>query len=231
MRLNKITIGGRKCWFLCRGESNLIIGNKIPDELMYKKNNCSRLYMHGDRILKVCIAQSWPKDSIRKYAWRSQAEREIKSAKLLAEFGLSTPKEYFSAFSLSPFNRIESIHEMSFLNGHENLDKHISTRHNSENIVRLIAEDLVTMTNNMVCLKDFGLGNIMYHPDTHISWIDNDISNFSDKNRLTCFMMEHLIPRLLRHIDARDKEVFWNVFRERSIIYNEMMAEYHCCPK
>jgi hypothetical protein len=114
---------------------------------------------------------------------------------------------------------------MSFLDNHELLNKYISQRKDSEKIVRLIAADLAVMTNNMICLKDFGLGNILFSPAAGISWIDNDVKKFSDKGRLASFMMRHLRPRLLNRIDERDAKAFWEVLAEKSFIHRELLRE------
>lgn len=226
MQLQKIIIVQATSWFFCRGESAIIAAGKIREEFLYKEQEYSRIYRAGDKLLKVCCVQSWPKDVIRKYFAKSQADRERKSAEMLAGLGLNTPQSYFCAFSLSPSNRFESMHEMSFLDHHEHLNKHLSQRQDSEEIVRLIAADLAIMTNNMLCLKDFGLGNIMYDPNGKIFWIDNDIKEFSDRRLLAAFMMRHLKLRLLNHINAVDANAFWEVFKERALVCEQLLQEF-----
>lgn len=225
MLLQKITIGNKASWFICHGKSSMVSSDKTQKEFLYKEQKFARLYKAGDKILKVCFVQSWPKDAIKKYMSGSQAHREKTSAEILTDLGIKTPRTYFSAFSLSPFNRIESLHEMSFLDKYELLNKHISQRKDSEVIVRLIAGDLAVMTNNMICLKDLGLGNIMYSPEEGLSWIDNDIKRFSDKRQLAAFMIHHLRPRLLNHINEFDAKAFWEVFAKESFIHQDLLQE------
>ncbi len=228
--LKKISIEQEIDWYLCRGESRLLNSGLADNSLLYKKQKFARLYREGDKILKVCLVQSWPKDAIRKYTGKSQAERESASAVLLADLGINTPRTFFSAFSISPWSCIESLHEMSFLERYEFLSNHISERDDSEKIIRLIAKDSAKMINNMIFLKDFGLGNVMYHPNGHISWIDNDLKKFSKSSALTAFAINLLRERVFNYTDETDTKAFWKILSEHCHIHNELLHEFLSYP-
>ena len=103
--LKNINIEGVSHLFVCKGRSRITNAGNVEDASLFKRQLYANLYKVDNYILKVCYGQSIPKDVFRKYALKSQAERESKSAAILSELGLVTPKTYFSAFSLFPKTR------------------------------------------------------------------------------------------------------------------------------
>ena len=228
--IKKIKIEDNEHLFFCKGNSIIVDSEKINEHFIFKKQKYSTLYRAGNRILKVCYAQSIPKDLLRKYVLGSQAEREFKSSAILSHLGLLTPESCFSAFSLSPLtkDRIESLHEMSFLEHFEDIDKHFVHRRDSSDIVRCFAKDLAIISNNMFFPKDLGLGNIMYNEaESKIAWLDTDLKKITGKTQLAQKLMAQLTPRFLRYLSSPDTDLFWDVFCEQSTLFprkSEMTA-------
>lgn len=223
--VRKITVGGFSQVFACKGFSHMVESDKLKAPYLFKKQLYAKLYKDGNYILKVCYSQSIPKDLFRKYILKSQAERESKSAEILSQLGLLVPKSYFRVFSLSPFakGRIESMHEMDFLNGFEDLPpKFFAQRDDSTNIIECFGRDLARVTDAMYCPKDLGMGNVMYHKiDKKMAWIDTDLRKFKSKSKLSQSIMSQLRPRFLNRIDSQQSEVFWKVFCESSTLFPE----------
>ncbi|WP_020588415.1 hypothetical protein [Desulfobacter curvatus] len=220
----KVNIEGVSHLFVCKGRSRIVNAGKVEDAFLFKRQLYASLYKVDNHILKVCYGQSIPKDIFRKYALRSQAERESKSAFILSELGLVTPKTYFSAFSLFPKMRkgVESIHEMDFLAGYDDLNPNFVHRPDCLGIIRCFGRDLAVILNAMLCPKDFGLGNVMYHPgEDKLAWIDSDLKKFKNKETLSRTVMGKLGHRFLNYLDNCQADMFWRSFCENSILYAE----------
>ena len=68
------------------------------------------------------------------------------------------------------------MHEMDFLDNFEDLNKNFVHRADCLEIIRCFARDLAIMTNEMLCPKDLGLGNIMFNTaEVKMAWIDTDL--------------------------------------------------------
>ena len=222
--LKKIKIEDTSHLFVCKGHSRIVSSEKLKKSFLFKRQPYANFYITDGLLLKVCYGRSMPKDILRKYTFKSQAEREFKSADILSGLGLLTPRSYFSAFSLFPFTRgwVESMHEMDFLDGFEDLDKHFVHRKDSLEIIRCFARDLAIMTNEMLCPKDLGLGNVMYWTaQAKLAWLDTDLKKFTDKKKLSCQLMAHLQPRFLRYLSPRQAGLFRSVFSERSTLLSQ----------
>jgi len=220
-----ITIEDESHLFVCKGCSRIANTGKVEKALLFKRQAHANLYKLDNHILKVCYCQSMPKDIFKKYALRSQAERESQSATILSELGLVTPKTYFSAFSLFPKLRkgVESMHEMDFLFGYDDLNPKLVYRHpKSLNIIRCFGRDLAVMLNAMLCPKDLGFGNVMYHPgDDKLAWIDSDVKQFKNKKTLARMVMYRLGRRVLNLLNNCQTEMFWRSFCENSTLFTE----------
>ncbi len=220
----KITIEGDAHLFVCKGYSRVVGTGKLKNAFLFKKQLHANIYKVDNHILKVCYSQSIPKDIFRKYALRSQAERESKSAAILSELGLFTPKTYFSAFSVFPKmrNGVESMHEMNFMVGYDDLNPRFVYRPDCLNIIRCFGHDLAVMLNAMLCPKDLGLGNVMYHPgDDKLAWIDSDLRHFKNKETLARTVMSRLGRRFLNYLDNCQADTFWRSFCEKSILFTK----------
>ncbi|NDY72476.1 hypothetical protein DO021_12460 [Desulfobacter hydrogenophilus] len=219
-----INIGGISHLFVCKGDSRIASREMLDDSFLFKRQLHANLYKVDDYILKVCYGQSIPKDIFRKYALKSQAERESKSAAILSELGLVTPKTYFSAFSLFPKMRkgVESMHEMDFLSGYDDLNPKFVHRPDCLGIIQCFGRDLAVMLNAMLYPKDLGLGNIMYHPvEGKLAWIDSDLRHFKDKETLSRSVMRKLNHRFLKHLNNCQSDIFWRSFCENSTLFAE----------
>jgi hypothetical protein len=220
-----ITIEGDSQLFVCKGNSRIANTGKVEKAFLFKRQSHANLYKVDNHILKVCYCQSMPKDIFKKYALKSQAERESKSATILSELGLVTPKTYFSAFSLFPKLRkgVESIHEMDFLVGYDDLNPKLIYRHpDCLGIIRCFGRDLAVILNAMLCPKDLGLGNVMYHPgDDKLAWIDSDVKHFKNKKALARTVMHRLGRRVLNHLNKCQTDMFWRSFCENSTLFAE----------
>jgi len=222
--LKNINIEGVSHLFVCKGRSRIVNAGNVEDAFLFKRQLYANLYKLDNYILKVCYGQSIPKDVFRKYALKSQAERESKSAAILSELGLVTPKTYFSAFSLFPKTRkgVESMHEMDFLVGYDDLTPKFLYRPDCLSIIQCFGRDLAVILNAMLCPKDLGLGNIMYHPgEGKLAWIDSDLKHFKDKETLSRNVMGQLGPRFLKHLDKCQSDMFWRSFCENSTLFAE----------
>ena len=219
-----INIEGVSHLFVCKGLSHVANSGKVEDASLLKRQLHANLYKVDNYILKVCYGQSIPKDVFRKYALRSQAERESKSAAILSELGLITPKTYFSAFSLFPKmrNGVESMHEMEFLVGYEDLNPRFVYRPDCLDIIRCFGRDLAVMLNAMLCPKDLGLGNVMYNPALDkLAWIDSDLRQFKKKETLGRTVMRRLGRRFLNYLDNCQTDIFWRSFCEDSCLFDK----------
>jgi len=221
--IKKIKIKGNEQLFICRGNSHIVDADKLNEQFIFKNQKHATLFKVENRILKVCHAQSVPKDILRKYILNSQAEREFKSADIISQLGLISPESNFSAFSLSPFTMIESMHEMSFLDNFEDIGKDFirkGDRRDSFGIISCFAKDLAIMTNEMFVPKDLGLGNIMYNrAEAKMAWLDTDLKKVKSKTQSAKMLMAQLTPRLFRHLSKQDTDLFWNVFCEHSTLF------------
>jgi len=219
-----INIEGVSHLFVCKGHSRIVNAGKVEYDSLFKRQLYANLYKVGNYILKVCYGQSIPKDIFRKYDLRSQAERESKSAAILSELGLITPKTYFSAFSLFPKMRkgMESMHEMDFLVGYDDLNPQFVHRPDCLSIIQCFGRDLAVILNAMLCPKDLGLGNVMYHPgEGKLAWIDSDLKEFKDKETLSRSVMRKLGRRFLNYLDKCQSDMFWRSFCEKSTLFAE----------
>jgi len=219
-----INIEGVSHLFVCKGRSRVANAGKAEDAFLFKRQLHANLYKVDNYILKVCYGQSIPKDVFRKYALRSQAERESKSAAILSELGLVTPKTYFSAFSLFPkmCHGVESMHEMDFLVGYDDLNPKFVQRPDCLCIIQCFGRDLAVILNAMLCPKDLGLGNIMYHPgEDKLAWIDSDLRRFKNKENLSRNVMGKLGRRFLNYLDNCQADMFWRSFCENSTLFAE----------
>lgn len=222
--LKNINIEGVSHLFACKGHSRVASDGTIDDTCLFKRQSHAHLYKVGNYILKICYGQSIPKDIFRKYALKSQAQRESKSSAVLSELGLVTPKTYFSAFSVFPKMRkgVESMHEMDFLVGYDDLNPQFVNRPDSLDIIRCFGRDLAVMLNKMLCPKDLGLGNVMYHPgEDKLAWIDSDLKQFKNKEKLSRSVMGKLGRRFLNYLDNCQADMFWRSFFENSTLYAE----------
>lgn len=222
--LKNINIEGVSHLFVCKGRSRIANAGTLEDTFLFKRQLHATLYKVDNYILKVCYGQSIPKDIFRKYALKSQAERESKSAAILSELGLIVSKTYFSAFSLFPIThgRVESMHEMEFLTGYDDLNPKFVHRPDCLAIVQCFGRELAIMLNAMLCPKDLGLGNIMYHPsEEKLAWIDSDLRQFKDKETLSRSVMGKLGRRFLNYLDNCQADIFWRSFCENSTIFAE----------
>ncbi|MCG8685348.1 MAG: hypothetical protein MI892_10760 [Desulfobacterales bacterium] len=222
--LKMICVEGSSHLFACKGFSHLVALNKLKRTCLFKRQLYANLYKVDNYILKVCYGQSIPKDVLRKYAFKSQAEREFKSAEILSQIGLKTPKSYFSAFSLFPLTKgwVESIHEMEFLHGFEDLNPDFIHRPDCLKIISCFAKDLAIITNAMFCPKDLGLGNTMFNPkQVELAWLDTDLKKITNRKKLAVKMMSQLRPRFFRYLNRHQAEMFWAVFCETSNLYPE----------
>ncbi len=222
--LRNINIEGISHLFVCKGNARIASRGTLDSNFLFKRQLHANLYKVDNYILKVCYGQSIPKDIFRKYALRSQAERESNSAAILSELGLVTPKTYFSAFSLFPKMRkgVESMHEMDFLVGYDDLNPKFVHRPDCLSIIQCFGQDLAVILNAMLCPKDFGLGNIMYHPgEGKLAWIDSDLRRFKDKKTLSRSVMRKLSHRFLKHLDNCQADIFWRSFCENSTLFAE----------
>nr|WP_320013706.1 hypothetical protein [uncultured Desulfobacter sp.] len=219
-----INIEGVSHLFVCKGRSRVANAGKVEEASLFKRQLYANLYKVNNYILKVCYGQSIPKDVFRKYALRSQADRESKSAAILSELGLITPKTYFSAFSLFPKMRkgMESMHEMDFLVGYDDLNLKFVHRPDCLSIIQCFGRDLAVILNAMLCPKDLGLGNVMYHPgEGKLAWIDSDLRQFKDKETLSQSVMRKLSRRFLNYLDKCQSDMFWRSFCENSTLFAE----------
>jgi hypothetical protein len=220
-----ITIEGESHLFVCKGDSCIANTGNFEKAFLLKRQSHADLYKLDNHILKVCYCQSMPKDILKKYALRSQAEREAQSAAILSELGLVAPKTYFKAFSLFPKLRkgVESMHEMDFLVGYDDLYPKLISRHpDCLNIIRCFGGDLAVMLNAMLCPKDFGLGNVMYHPgDNKLAWIDSDLKHFNNKKDLGRLVMHRLGRRVLNYLNEHQTDMFWQSLCENSTLFSE----------
>lgn len=222
--LKNINIEGISHLFVCKGDSRIASRGTLDDAFLFKRQLHANLYKMGNYILKVCYGQSIPKDIFRKYALRSQAERESKSAAILSELGLVTPKTYFTAFSLFPkmHKGVESMHEMNFLVGYDDLNSKFIHRPDCLSIIQCFGRDLAVILNAMLCPKDLGLGNIMYHPgEDKLAWIDSDLRLFKDKENLSRNVMGRLGRRFLNYLDNCQTDMFWRSFCENSTLFTK----------
>ena len=222
--LKNLNIEGNSHLFVCKGDSHIAKRGTLDSACLFKRQLHANLYKVDNYILKVCYGQSIPKDVFRKYALRSQAERESKSATILSELGLVTPKTYFSAFSLFPkmHKGVESMHEMDFLVGYDDLNPKFVQRPDCLSIIQCFGRDLAVILNAMLCPKDLGLGNVMYHPgEGKLAWIDSDLRQFKDKKTLSRSIIGKLSHRILRHLDNCQSDIFWQSFCENSTLFAE----------
>ena len=220
--LKKIDIEGSSHVFVCSGLSNVLTSGKLRSSYVFKRQLYSTLYKKNDYITKVCYGQSVPKDILRKYVFKSQAVREVKSSEILTKLGLLAPISNFRAFSLFPFTKgwIESIHEMVFLDGFEDLGLMFAQRDDSLRVIKCFGRDLALVVDAMYCPKDLGMGNIMYHPtERKIAWIDTDLRKFKSKEELLKSVMSKLRPRFLRYLDSHQTDWFWAVFCETTKMF------------
>ena len=219
-----ITIEGVSHLFLCKGYSCIANTGTVKNAFLFKRQLHANLYKVDNHILKVCYGQSIPKDIFNKYALKSQAERESKSAAILSELGLATPKTYFSAFSVFPKMRkgMESMHEMDFMVGYDDLNPKFVNRPDCLNIIRCFGRDLAVMINAMLCPKDLGLGNVMYHPgNDKLAWIDSDLKHFKNKEALARTVMSRLDRRFLNYLNNCQADTFWRSFCENSSLFDK----------
>nr|WP_320193786.1 hypothetical protein [uncultured Desulfobacter sp.] len=220
----RIAIEGDAHLFACKGCSHVANTGKVENAFLFKRQLHASIYKVDNHILKVCYGQSIPKDMFRKYALSSQAERESKSAAILSELGLLTPKTNFSAFSVFPKmrNGVESMHEMNFMVGYDDLNPRFVYRPDCLHIIRCFGRDLAVMLNAMLCPKDLGLGNIMYHPgNDKLAWIDSDLRHFKNKETLARMVMSRLGRRFLNYLDNCQADTFWRSFCEKSTLFTE----------
>ena len=219
-----ITIESKPLLFICKGYSHIANTGIIKETLLFKRQLHATIYKENNHILKVCYGQSMPKDIFKKYALKSQAERESKSAAILSDLGLLTPKTYFSAFSVFPKmrNGVESMHEMDFMVGYDDLNPGFVYRPDCLNIIRCFGRDLAVILNAMFCPRDLGLGNIMYHPgNDKLAWIDSDLKHFKTIETLARTVMHRLGRRFLNYLDHRQTDIFWRSFCEHSTLFAE----------
>ncbi len=106
--------------------------------------------LRDDRFLyKFCKLQKIPKDIIRKLSFDSQAKREFRGAELLNSIEITTPKPIFYAYTLSPFERFESLYVMEFIEDAITVDIALSDSNSSESfkfkVLELLVRDLLKM--------------------------------------------------------------------------------------
>ncbi len=220
-----IKIEGSPHLFVCKGHSRIAETGKLEEPVLFKRQLYANLYKVDDHILKVCYGQSIPKDIMRKYGLKSQAEREAGSAATLSRLGLMVPRTYFSAFSLFPLTRrwVESIHEMDFLAGYQDIRRatFIHCQHRFD-LITCFGKDLATILDAMLCPKDLGFGNVMYHPDEgKLAWIDTDLKKFKSKEALARNLATKLNGRIFNYLDGFQINVFWKAFFSKSILFTD----------
>ena len=220
--LENITIEDGSHLFVCKGVSRIVNAGKLEHAFLFKRQLYANLYNVDNYILKVCYGQSVPKDIFRKYVLKSQAHRESQSAAILSDLGLVAPKTYFSAFSLFPLTqgRIESMHEMDFLTGYHDVSSKFVRSSDSFKFIQCFGRDLAVIFNAMMCPKDMGIGNVMYHPGKgKLAWIDTDLRHFNNKENLARNVMGILGRRFLRYLDTCQTDSFWSSFCESSTLF------------
>lgn len=180
------------------------IESYIQNTSVLCKQSHSILLNNDQYVIKICKAQCFPKDYIRKYFGKSQAKREYMGAKVLNHLGIQTAEPLYFSHSLSPFSTIESIYVMS------NLSKYLSVIKLRDDILtlalELVARDLKIMRDNNVFFKDLHLNNIMYRAH-EIRWIDTDIKIIKNKNEYNA-KWELSIQRMLKPLKIEDQQRF-----------------------
>lgn len=168
------------------------------------------LIFKGEKhIVKVCKAQRFPKDYLRKYFGTSQAFREYAGAMCLNSIGISTPKPIAKTYSLLPWARVESIYVMSYLDGFMNVGD-IKDEIFLETILVLILRDLKIMKKEKILFKDLHLSNIMFHAD-EIVWIDTDIKYIEDEQAFNK-QFSISLAKLVKKLPSRLQQFVLNTF-------------------
>lgn len=178
-------------------------------KIIYKAQYSELTLDTNTSVTKKCLAKSFPKDYLRKYFFLSRAHREYRGAIYLNSIGLSTPKPISAKITLSPFSKTESFYSMSFLNDHKLATNYI-TPNNEAYLLKLIAKQFSTMIQNNICIKDFGLHNIMISNDNKIVWIDTAIRKFYTKKSLLRYMNKELRYFNKRHEKQVSKYGLYN---------------------
>ena len=121
----------------------------------------------------------------------SQAKREAVSADRLRSMGLSTPRIYGYATSLSPLCDIESIIAMEYV-PHRKVAGRIfrDSLDTTERMTLLqnILTDISIMLDNGVLTKDLHFANILVKDDLSTVWIDNDLVNVRNEKEMRFYM-------------------------------------------
>lgn len=158
-------------------------------ELIYS-GAYTRIWRHPDMpglVTKLALLQTVPRDVLRKY-YSCQAAREVAGNRVLRGLGLVTPQILAHGFTLSPWQRHESVLFM------QELPAHSSMRHMlrdealpADARIELLSEAARQLARIYLAgfhYKDCHFENLLYVDAKTLIWIDTDLRRPSNARKL-----------------------------------------------
>lgn len=168
---------------------------------------------HKDLALKLIKPQSYPRDMLRKYIF-SQAKREVIASHKLKELGVSCPKTFGYAFSLSPVAKYESIlfveYKRNILTGYEFL-KTVKDTSLRSTFLQNVAKDISKIYCDYYHNKDCRFGNMLVGKNIRPIWIDNDLRKIRRTKDVGKYFNQTL-NRLKKSCADQLTDAEWNFF-------------------